>query len=64
MNADKTKELKLQHGWFVGWIEKNKRIIIFASHITDTQEHDTFASFRAKDAARNKLWKLIDKIEN
>lgn len=52
-----------QHGWFVGWIEKDGRKIVFASHITDDKPHDVFASFRIKDEARNKLWKLIDEFK-
>jgi beta-lactamase class D len=63
LNLDKTKKLDLQHGWFVGWIEKNRQIIIFASHITDDKKEDIFASFRARDEAKNKLWKLIDELE-
>ena len=63
LNLDRTKKLELQHGWFVGWIEKDGRIIIFASHVTDDKKQDTFASFRARDEARNKLWKLIDELE-
>lgn len=63
LSPDKTKKLDLQHGWFVGWIEKNGRIIIFVSHITDDKNQDTFASFRTRDEAKNKLWKLIDELE-
>lgn len=56
-------ETNLQHGWFVGWIEKNGRKIVFANHIVDDKKKDIFASFRAKNAAQNRLWKLIDELE-
>ncbi len=55
---------QLQHGWFIGFIEKNDKIIVFASHIVDSQEQDVYASFRAKDKALHKLWYLIDTLEN
>jgi beta-lactamase class D len=51
-----------QHGWFVGYIEKDKRRIVFASHISDDEKEDTFASFRARNEALNKLWYLIDEL--
>ena len=53
----------LQNGWFVGYIEKNNRTIVFASHIIDQEKHDTLASLRARNEALNKLWYLIDKLE-
>ncbi len=53
----------LQHGWFVGYIEKGNRIIVFASHIVDNEKQNTFASFRAKNDALIKLWYLIDELE-
>lgn len=52
-----------QHGWFVGYIEKNGRDIQFASHIVDTEKQDTFASFRARNEALNKLWYIINNLE-
>lgn len=51
----------LQHGWFVGYIEKGDRKIMFASHITDNEKQNRFASFRARNEALIKLWYLIDK---
>jgi beta-lactamase class D len=54
---------ELQHGWFIGWIEKQGRVVTFASHIADDKKEDTFASFRAKNEALNKLWYLIDGFE-
>lgn len=54
---------ELQHGWFVGYIEKNSRRIVFASHIVDSDKQNTFASFRARNEALIKLWYLIDGLE-
>jgi len=53
----------LQHGWFVGWIEKNNRRITFTNHIADTTKQSTYASFRSKNEALIKLWYLIDELE-
>jgi beta-lactamase class D len=58
------EKMGLQHGWFVGWIEKDGRKIVFANHIADDKKEDTFASSRAKEEAKNKLRKLIEKLEN
>ncbi len=33
----------LQHGWFVGYIEKGNRRIVFASHIRDDEKQNVFA---------------------
>ncbi len=53
----------MQHGWFVGYIEKGNRRIVFASHVTDSEKQSTFASFRARNQALIKLWYLIDELE-
>lgn len=52
-----------QHGWFVGYIEKDNRQIVFASHLLDNTKNPVFASFRAKNEAINKLWYLINELE-
>jgi len=52
----------LQHGWFVGYIEKGNRKIMFASHITDSEKQSIFASLRARNEALIRLWYLIDKL--
>lgn len=54
---------ELQHGWFVGYIEKGNRRIVFASHIVDNEKQSTFASFRARNEALIKLWYIIDELE-
>lgn len=62
LTPDKGQKLLLQHGWFVGWIEKDGRVITFANHIADKKEHSSFASFRARNDTLIKLWSLIDKL--
>ncbi len=54
---------ELQQGWFVGWIEKGDRKLVFAHHIADELKQSTYASFRSKNAAMTKLWYLIDELE-
>ncbi len=53
----------LQHGWFVGYIEKGNRRVVFASHIKDEEKQNVFASFRARNEALNKLWYIINELE-
>ncbi len=57
------ENIDLKHGWFVGWIEKNGRSIIFARHISDDKKEDTIVSFRARDEAKHELWKIIEELE-
>jgi beta-lactamase class D len=53
----------LQEGWFIGYIEKGSRRVVFASHLVDSEKHGSFASFRVKNEALIKLWYLIDALE-
>lgn len=57
-----TDKQGIQQGWFVGWIEKNGRIIVFADHIVDSVVQDSIASFRAREQAKNKLWNIIESM--
>lgn len=52
----------LQHGWFVGYLEKGNRRIVFASHVKDEEKESTFASLRARNEAWIKLWYLINEL--
>ena len=63
LNADGTKNPDLYHGWFVGWIEKGDRRIIFSNHIEDDKKEEIGASQRAKADAKEKMIKIIDQIE-
>lgn len=63
LNADGTKNPDLYHGWFIGWIEKDDRRIIFSNHIEDDKKEEIGASQRAKADAKEKMEKIIDQIE-
>lgn len=52
-----------QQGWFVGWIEKGPRKLVFVHHIADEKKQNTYASFRSKNEALTKLWYIIDELE-
>ena len=56
-------KIDLQQGWFVGYIEKGNRKIVFASLVTDSEKQTSFASHRARNEALIKLWYLIDEFE-
>jgi len=51
------------HGWFIGFIEKEGRNIAFATHLVDHQKKDTYTSFRARNEALIKLWYIINELE-
>jgi len=59
-NGSKTE---LQHGWFIGYIQKGIRSIVFVSHISDDKKRDIPASFRARNEALIKLYYLINELE-
>jgi len=63
LNADGTKNPDLYHGWFIGWIEKGDRRIIFSNHIEDDKKEEIGASQRAKAEARNRCERIIEQIE-
>ncbi len=63
LNANRTQKLDIHHGWFIGWIEKGDRRIIFSNHIADEKKEETLASLRAKADAKERMLKIIDQIE-
>lgn len=63
LKEDKNQKFPLQHGWFVGWIAKDNRVITFAKHIKDSKKENSFASFRAKNEALIQLFYLIEEME-
>lgn len=52
-----------QHGWFVGWIEKADRKLVFASVVADDVDEKTYASFRSRNEALLRLWDVIQDLE-
>jgi beta-lactamase class D len=63
LNVDGTKNQNLYHGWFIGFIEKGDRRIIFSNHIEDDKKEKIPAQLRAKADTKEKLIKIIDQIE-
>jgi beta-lactamase class D OXA-29 len=59
LSKDKKKKLELQHGWFIGWVEKEGRIITFVNHIADEKPIEEIASFRAKADTKEKLLEIL-----
>ena len=63
MNETRTQRLKDKHNeWFVGWMEKEDRVIVFASYIQHWDEYYDPAGREAKAQAREKLLKLIKEL--
>jgi beta-lactamase class D len=60
LNDDRTKKLDIQHGWFIGWIQKSNRKIVFVRHIVDDKKETEFAGPRAKKETREELLRLIE----
>jgi beta-lactamase class D OXA-29 len=48
LSPDRTRKLKIQHGWFICWIEKDGRVIAFSNHISDDKKQNTFAASEQK----------------
>ena len=63
LNADGTKKPGLYHGWFIGFIEKGDRRIIFSNHMEDSKKEKISVTLRAKADAKERLTTIIDKIE-
>ncbi|WP_375318897.1 class D beta-lactamase [Candidatus Tisiphia endosymbiont of Oplodontha viridula] len=59
LSKDRMQKLDLQQGWFVGWIQKGSRVIVFVNHITDDSKQDVYASLRAKEEAKEKLIQMV-----
>ncbi|MDF2549341.1 MAG: Class beta-lactamase [Chlamydiales bacterium] len=61
LSPDRTEKLDRQIGWFIGWVQKEQRTIIFAHFIEDDERQDTYAGLRAKVTAKEKLRPLIER---
>lgn len=64
LNDDRTQKLEIKHGWFISWIEKGDKKIIFVNHIVDDKKEEKHAGPRAKEEVKEKLLHLIEQIEN
>lgn len=63
LKTDNEEKLEIKHGWFVGWIEKGDKKIVFVNHIVDSKKEEAHAGPRAKQQAKEKLLKLIKEID-
>ncbi len=56
---EKNERTEIQHGWFVGWLERENQIIFFAYHLVDKKAEKEFGGPRAKIRAIAELKNLI-----
>jgi beta-lactamase class D len=56
--GDGTLDERHEGGGFVGWVEKDKRAIVFA-HYIEQEVQDTPAGLRAKEIAKEKMIKIV-----
>lgn len=59
-NKDRTKQTDHQFGWFVGWVQKGNRTIVFANYVEDQEKQDTYASVRARAATILRLKEIVN----
>jgi beta-lactamase class D len=50
------------YGWFVGWASKGGRTLVFVRQTQDTEEHDSPAGLRARDAFLPALPATLDAL--
>lgn len=53
-----------QVGWFVGFVRKGEKVIIFVQLIADEDKQDTYASIRAKAALQNRIKNILTGIDD
>jgi beta-lactamase class D len=58
-NSDRSLNPKLQVGWFVGWVEKGARKIVFANYIVAPRSEDLSGGQQAKSDAIKELNDLL-----
>lgn len=64
LSPDRMTKLEIQHGWFIGWIEKEGNRIIFVSHIVDDRKEERYAGPRAKEQTKEKILQFIQEIKS
>lgn len=59
LNEDGRQNKNKPMGWFVGWVEKGDRHIVFAHYIEDNERQETYSGPRAKVIAKEKLMEIL-----
>ncbi|MFO1257705.1 MAG: class D beta-lactamase [Gammaproteobacteria bacterium] len=59
LNEDGQQNKSKPMGWFVGWVEKGDRHIVFAHYIEDSERQETYSGPRAKEIAKEKLMEIL-----
>lgn len=59
LKSDGTCDPNRSIGWFVGWVQKDHRTLVFAHYIEDQKKQNMSAGPRARGEAKQKLLKLI-----
>lgn len=60
LSADRQKKLRTQSGWFVGWIEKGDRKIVFAALKKEQRPQRELVFKRARRDAIEALYEILD----
>ena len=64
LNVYGTKNPDPYHGWFIAWIEKGDRRIIFSNHLEDEKKEEIAALACPKLDTKENLTKIIESIED
>ncbi len=59
LNIDGSRNMECPIGWFIGWINKDDRDVIFAHFVEDTGRREAFPGMTARMIATEKLLNLI-----
>lgn len=62
LSPDRMSKTEIQIGWYVGWIEKEGRVITFVQYREDDRVQETFAGPRVLEDTRMKLIKFIETL--
>ena len=59
LNADGSRDLERPVGWFIGWINKGDRNVIFTHLVEDAAKREAFPGILARAIATEKLETLV-----
>lgn len=59
LNKDNSRNIDKQIGWFVGFVQKDDRYIVFCYLIADKEKNTSYASLRAQYALKKELTKIL-----